>query len=134
VKGQVFSQFSQAFGKLLASTGADWQYGRRLYADVYDQDLVEVGAEGLTRVRRGGTPEAKFWQLSLEQLRERLIPAGLFSEQQITDTLRLLGDSISSIRKPQAGWCRASVPEPIVRVYGKPARGRQTLDKPLLYR
>ncbi len=78
---------------------------------VYDQDVADVAAEELTRVRRGAIPEAKFWGLSLEQLGGRLLKEGLFSKQQIEATQQLLDNPNFVYTEATAGWCGANVVE-----------------------
>jgi SAM-dependent methyltransferase len=88
--GRLFLQFRDAFVATLAAAGGDYYYGRRLHGDVCDQGLVEVAVEGRVHLARGGGALARFWRLALEQVHERLVRSGGFSEQQAEDTYRLL--------------------------------------------
>jgi 2-polyprenyl-3-methyl-5-hydroxy-6-metoxy-1,4-benzoquinol methylase len=75
-----------------AGTGVDLFYGRRLYADVCAHGLVDVGAEGRSRMVRGATQGARFWQLSYTQLREALLGSGQLDAKDLDACLALFDD------------------------------------------
>jgi hypothetical protein len=75
-----------------AGTGVDLFYGRRIYADVCARGLVDVESEGRTRMTRGATQGARFWQLSYTQLREVLLRSGQLGAEDLDACLALFDD------------------------------------------
>jgi SAM-dependent methyltransferase len=67
--------------------GADFHYGRRLYRDVCTSGLVEVDAEGRVPILHAGTPSARFWRLTFEQLRDRMVGSGLLTNEDLDQYL-----------------------------------------------
>jgi SAM-dependent methyltransferase len=77
--------------------GADPEFGLRLPAALRAAGLSDVDAELMFRLVRGGSPAAAFAELSLGQLRERLIGAGLLSADDADEAASILHD-------PSAHW------------------------------
>ncbi len=99
------SQFmirSSALVRLLNAAGVDLEYGRRLYGDLRSENLVDVNAEGRVSVVVGGSSLAKFWRMTWEQLRPRLIGSGLLSEWDVAEFIELLDD-------PQFLWMSPTI-------------------------
>jgi hypothetical protein len=75
-----------------AGTGVDLFYGRRLYVDICARGLADVGAEGRSRMVRGATQGARFWQLSYTQMRETLLGSGQLDAEDFDACLALFND------------------------------------------
>jgi SAM-dependent methyltransferase len=69
--------------------GADFHYARRLYQDVCAAGLIDVDAEGRVPMLRAGTPQARFWQLTFAQLRDRMVNTGLITDEEMDEFLAL---------------------------------------------
>jgi SAM-dependent methyltransferase len=76
------------FGK----AGLDAAYGRRLPAALRAGGLSGVGNEGRVWVMEGGTPGARWFKLSMEQVRERLTGEGKLTADEIDHMLELFDD------------------------------------------
>jgi len=74
----------------LRSRGYDTEYGRRLYYDVSTTGLVDVHVEGFVAMQFGGTPTARFWRVTLEQVQDDVLAAGLLTPTELEDYCRLL--------------------------------------------
>lgn len=105
---QQFMVRSSALLRLLTAAGVDLEYGRRLYSELRGQNLVEVSAEGRVNVVRGGTPEARYWRLTWEQLRPQLVRSRLLSEWDVEEFIELLNDPNHAWLSPTivAAWGR----------------------------
>ena len=79
------------------AAGADPEYGLRLPAALEAAGLRDVDAELTHRLIHGASPEATFYALTLEQLRERLIAAGLLTARDADEVAPILTD-------PSAHW------------------------------
>jgi len=86
------SLFLKALRVASAATGIDIGYGRRLYADVCALGMIDVEAEGRTRMGRGATPDAEFWRLSYTQIRDRLLGTGQLSPEEFDAFIALFDD------------------------------------------
>ena len=80
----------EAMFKLAKSRGYDTDVGRRLYHDISAAGLVDVQAEGFVAMQLGGTPSARFWRLSLEQLQDDILSAGLLTRAELDAYRKLL--------------------------------------------
>jgi hypothetical protein len=63
----------------LQSQGCDTGYGRRLYHDVAMNGLGDLQVEGFVPMQIGGTPFARFWQITLEQVQDHVLRAGFLT-------------------------------------------------------
>lgn len=88
----LFSRAISALHESFRVLGSDASYGRRLYRQVRDMGLAEVGAEGRLTVTQGGSPGAEFLRLSSLQVRDHLVASGLISTEQFDAYLTLLHD------------------------------------------
>jgi SAM-dependent methyltransferase len=89
----LYSRAIAAFNEVIQSGGGDVNYGRRLYADVCAAGLIDVDGVGRVEMFRAGTPLARFWQLTLAQLRVRIVGTGLLTEEDMDRVLSLLDDA-----------------------------------------
>jgi SAM-dependent methyltransferase len=79
------------------SCGYDTEFARHLYHDVSVNGLRDIQAEGLVAMQVGGTPSARFWKVTLEQVRDQVLEAGLL-------TLAELEDYRSLLESPEYRW------------------------------
>jgi SAM-dependent methyltransferase len=88
--------------------GFDPHYGRRLAGDLADAGLAERGSRGRASMWRGGKPGGEIWRLSLEQLREGIVDAGLMGEAEVDAAIALCADPRFSTLSPvlMAAWGR----------------------------
>jgi hypothetical protein len=70
----------------------DVNYGRRLYGDVRANGLFDVDGEGRVSVSHAGTPSARMWQLTFAQRRDRIVGAGLLTDEEMDRFLALYDD------------------------------------------
>lgn len=90
------------FGK----AGLDAAYGRRLPAALRAAGLADVGNEGRVWVMEGGSPGARWFKLSMEQVRERLTGDGKLAAAEIDRMLEFFDDPQWSALSPivMAAW------------------------------
>jgi ubiquinone/menaquinone biosynthesis C-methylase UbiE len=74
----------------LQSQGCDTGYGRRLYHDVAMNGLGDLQVEGFVPMQIGGTPFARFWQITLEQVQDHVLRAGSLTVAELEDYRSLL--------------------------------------------
>jgi SAM-dependent methyltransferase len=84
--------FRKAISVAETALGIDIYCGRRLYSDIRALGLLDVQAEGRTRMGRGATPEANFWRLSYTQVRDRIVGTGELSPKELETFLELFAD------------------------------------------
>jgi SAM-dependent methyltransferase len=91
------------------TSGVDVNYGRRLPRAFREAGLVEVGNEGRVYVMEGGSPGARWFELSMRQLRKRLVSEGGISDAEIDRVLGLFADPDWAAFSPiiMACWGRA---------------------------
>ena len=76
----------------MAASGRDCLWARVLPALVAERGLAEVGGEGDFAVLRGRSPMAEFFQLTGEQMRDRVIAAGAMAAERFDTAMALLDD------------------------------------------
>ena len=74
----------------LRSRGYDTELGRHLYNDVSLCGLSDLQAEGFVAMQLGGTPSARFWKITLEQVREHVLASGALTLEEFDDYRTLL--------------------------------------------
>jgi len=74
----------------LRSRSYDTEFGRHLYHDVAISGLTNLEAEGYVFMQMGGTPAARFWRVTLEQIQEQVLAAGLLTAAELCDFIALL--------------------------------------------
>ncbi len=91
-----------------AGSGIDLFYGRRLFADLHARGLVDVDAEGRSRMVRGATRGAQFWRLTYSQMREVLLRSGELDAEELEASLTLIDDPNFVFMGPtlMAAWGR----------------------------
>jgi SAM-dependent methyltransferase len=89
----LFSKGTAAFNQVQAAAGVDLNYGRRLFGDVRAAGPVEVEGEGEMSMLHAGTPAARFWQLTIAQVRDRIVGAGLLTDEEVDRFIALHDDA-----------------------------------------
>jgi hypothetical protein len=74
----------------LQTRGYDIGFGRHLYHDLAINGLGELQAEGFVGMQLGGTPSARFWKITFEQLQDQVLEAALLTEAESNDYRTLL--------------------------------------------
>jgi SAM-dependent methyltransferase len=78
--------------ELMREAGLDPYYGRQLPAELRARGLLETGSEGRVWIMEGGSAAARWFGLSMAQLRDRLISSGRLSASEIDEMLDLFED------------------------------------------
>ncbi|MDB5410531.1 MAG: putative methyltransferase [Rhodospirillales bacterium] len=96
----------RAFG----AAGLKADYGRHLPRLMRAAGLVEIGNEGRVFVMEGGSPGARWFQLSMEQVRDRLVGPERLSDAEVDRMLGLFADPEWAALSPiiLAAWGRAA--------------------------
>ena len=95
----VFSSHHEAFAKAMAAwvdiigrTGTDYDWTRTFPEPLQRHGYRDVGAAAIAPVFRGGAPIARFWSLTLETLRTRIVESRLLADAEIDEAQSLLTD------------------------------------------
>ena len=72
------------------SLGYDTEFGRHLYHDMSINGLGDLQAEGFVAMQLGGTPSARFWKITLEQVQDQMLERGLLTSAELEDYRSLL--------------------------------------------
>jgi SAM-dependent methyltransferase len=88
----LFSKGTSAFNTIQAAAGLNDNCGRRLLLDVRSTGLVDVDGEGRVPMIRAGKPNARMWQLTMTQRRDRITGAGLLTDEEMDQYLALFDD------------------------------------------
>jgi SAM-dependent methyltransferase len=91
------------------AAGLKPDYGRHLPRLLRAAGLVEIGNEGRVFVMEGGSPGARWFQLSMEQVRDRLVGPGKLSDAEVDRMLGLFANPAWAALSPiiLAAWGRA---------------------------
>lgn len=94
--------------RLMAEAGLDPAYGRTLPGTLKALGLSDVAAEGRAYLMEGGSPGARWFRLSMQQLRGRLVGPGMLSDAEVDRMLALFEDPAWSALSPLivAAWGR----------------------------
>jgi SAM-dependent methyltransferase len=101
----LFSKGAAAVFQVQAAAGLDYTYGRRLYGDARAAGLLDVDAAGRVLMLRAQTPNARLWQLTIAQLRDRIVRAGLLTDEEV-DRFMALHDGEDFVAM---GWVMMAV-------------------------
>jgi hypothetical protein len=82
----------QAWVDVIRMTGTDYEWTRTFPGPLQRHGYRDVGTAARTTVVQGATPVARFWSLTLETLRARIVDAGLLSHAALDEAQRLLAD------------------------------------------
>jgi SAM-dependent methyltransferase len=86
---EVFARTLHARLELMREAGLDPYYGRQLPAELRARGLLDTGYEGRVWIMEGGSAAARWFQLSMAQLRDRLSSSGRLSLSEIDVMLDL---------------------------------------------
>jgi SAM-dependent methyltransferase len=75
--------------ELMREAGLDPYYGRQLPAELRARGLQETGSEGRVWIMEGGSTAARWFRLSMAQVREHLTSSGRLSASEIDEMLEL---------------------------------------------
>jgi hypothetical protein len=78
---------------VIARTGTDDAWTRTFPEPLQRHGYRDVGLAARAPAVQGGTPTAKFWSLTLETLRARIVEARLLTDTELDDAQALLADS-----------------------------------------
>jgi hypothetical protein len=67
-----------------------YECGRHLYHDVSINGIDDLQAEGHVTMQIGGTPSARFRKITLEQVQDQILEAGLLTSTELDDYRSLL--------------------------------------------
>ena len=82
----------QAWVDVIARTGTDYAWTRTFPDPLQQHGYRDVGLAARQLAVQGGTATAKFWSLTLETLRTRIVDAQLLTGAELDDAQRLLAD------------------------------------------
>lgn len=88
----LLSRLMNAMAGGLRATGADPEFGLELPAALRAAGLLYVTAELTHPLVHGGTPQAALYELSVRQVSQRLVSAGLLTPQEVEEILAFLAD------------------------------------------
>jgi hypothetical protein len=80
----------QALLSVLQSQGYDTSFGRHLYQDLVVNGLRDLQAEGFVAMQLGGTPSARVFKITFEQVQDHVLEAGLLTATELEDYRTLL--------------------------------------------
>ncbi len=89
---EAYGRAMRAWTDVIGRTGTDYEWTRTFPEPLRRHGYRDVGAAALAPVLQGGTPAARFWTLTLETLRTRIVAARLLSHHEIDDAQTLLAD------------------------------------------
>jgi len=104
------NRLKSGFRRLLADRGVDLAYGRTLPRRLRDLGLLEVGADAYFPIT--GPACAELERATVEQLRDRLIAAGIATSQEIDEHLvAVAGGTLDLATSPMiTAWGRRADP------------------------
>jgi SAM-dependent methyltransferase len=108
-RGALFERIVSSHTAVLADRHAfDPFYGRQVAGDVEAAGLADMGSEGRASMWRGGGPGGRIWQLTIDQLRDAILAAGLMSADELAAALALCDDPRLTMMSPlmMAAWGR----------------------------
>src|SRR5258707_1223090 len=82
---EAFAKAMAAWVDIIGRTGTDYDWTRTFPEPLQRHGYRDVGATAIAPVFRGGTPIARFWSLTLETLRTRIVEARLLSDSEIDE-------------------------------------------------
>jgi ubiquinone/menaquinone biosynthesis C-methylase UbiE len=88
----IYRAAMSAWVDVIAKTGTNYDWTRSLPMPLLRHGYRDVGARALCPMLQGGTGTARFWSLTLETLRTRIIQAGILTNDAIDDAQTLLAD------------------------------------------
>jgi SAM-dependent methyltransferase len=100
-----FRNAMRAWVDVIGRTGTDYEWTRTFPEPLQRHGYRNVGAAAIAPVLQGGTSVARFWSVTLETLRPRIVETGLVSDAELDAARRLLTDA--EFWDFGAGWVAA---------------------------
>lgn len=91
-RNPIFRKAMHAWVDVLGLTGTDYQWARNFPEPLQRHGFRDVGLSATVPPIQGGTPVAKFWSLTLETIRARILDAELMHDTEIGEAQHLLAD------------------------------------------
>ncbi|OSC42489.1 class I SAM-dependent methyltransferase [Mycobacterium decipiens] len=91
-RNPIYRKVMQAWVDVLALTGTDYEWARSFPEPLQRHGYRDVGVSAILPAIQGGTPMARFWSLTLEAVRPRILDAQLSCDEEINQAQRLLAD------------------------------------------
>jgi SAM-dependent methyltransferase len=88
----VYIAAMQAWVDVLSLTGTDYVWGRSFPEPLRRHGYRDVGSQAMVPTIQGGSPMARFWSMTLETLRDRILSTNLLSLDGLDEAQRLLAD------------------------------------------
>jgi SAM-dependent methyltransferase len=88
----VYRAAMQAWVEVLALTETDYEWTRTFPLPLQRHGYRAVAASAMVPAMQGGSDMAKFWSMTLETLRARIVDAGLLASEAIDEAQDLLAD------------------------------------------
>jgi SAM-dependent methyltransferase len=104
----VYRDAMQAWIDVLARTGTDYEWASTFPRPLQRCGFRDLGVQAISPVLRGGDATARFWKLTLETLRDRIVAAALVSAAALDEAQHFLDDPNFWDLAPAfvAGWGR----------------------------
>jgi SAM-dependent methyltransferase len=94
---------------LVARSGFDPHYGRRLAGDMEAAGFRDIDGEGRATMWRAGNAGGRIWDLTLSQLRDPIVESGLMSAEDIDQAITLCREELRCLSPVLfAAWGYAS--------------------------
>lgn len=87
-----FARAVAAHNRVMVDHGFDCYYGRQVAHDLETHGLKDVATEGRAFVSTGGSPGARAWQVTLEQVYDEAIATDVISSAELDQVIEHLGD------------------------------------------
>ncbi len=87
-----FRDAMKAWVEVIGRTGTNYDWTRTFPEPLQRHGYRDVAAAAIAPVLQGGTAIARFWSLTLETLRTRIVEAGLMTDAGLSEARRLLAD------------------------------------------
>lgn len=92
------------------AAGNRLDYGRHLPRLMREAGLANIASEGRVFVMEGGSPGARWFRLSMQHLRPRLVGLGKLSDVEVDRMLELFADPMWAAISPIIFACRGQAP------------------------
>jgi SAM-dependent methyltransferase len=89
----LFSRGTNALNKVQTGAGVDENFGRRLYGEMHAAGLADVDGEGRVPLIHDGSACARMCEVTMAQRRDRMVGAGLLSDEEADRFLALFTDA-----------------------------------------
>lgn len=111
-QGEVHSKTFDAMLRVMEQRGVDHRFGRRLFNQLRNLGLNNVGSEGKTSIWTATTPGTSILCANFEQLRDDMLRGGYVTEQEFERDLAGMNDSSFMMPSPivWSAWGQRPLP------------------------